>query len=85
MVQGVVEIPIICEFPNIFPEEISGLPPIREIDFAIELLPRTAPISIAPYRMARVELGELKIQLQELLDQGFVRPSISPGELQFCL
>ncbi|KAJ8639842.1 hypothetical protein MRB53_016536 [Persea americana] len=76
--QGVEEIPIVCEFPDIFPEEIPGLPPVREIDFTIELLPGTAPISIAPYRMAPAELGELKIQLQELLDKSFIRPSISP-------
>ena len=78
--QGVEEIPIVCEFPDIFPEEILGLPPVGEIDFTIELLPGTAPISIAPYRMAPAELGELKIQLQELLDKGFVRPSVSPWE-----
>ncbi|KAJ8633073.1 hypothetical protein MRB53_026409 [Persea americana] len=75
--QGVKEIPIVCEFLDIFPKEIPGLPPVREIDFTIELLPGTAPISIAPYRMTPTELGELKIQLQELLDKGFVRPSIS--------
>ena len=76
--QGVEEIPIVCEFPDIFPKEILGLPPVREIDFTIELLPGTALISIAPYRMAPAELGELKIQLKELLDKGFVRPSVSP-------
>ena len=72
------EIHIVDEFPDVLLEEIQGLPPIREIDFTIELLPGTAPISIALYRMAPAELGELKIQLQELLDKGFVRPSISP-------
>ena len=76
--QGVEDIPIVWEFPDVFPEEIPGLPPIREIDFTIELLPGTAPISIAPYRMTPAELGELKTQLQELLDKGFVRPSVSP-------
>ena len=54
------------------------MPPTREIDFTIELLPGTTPISIAPYRMAPAELGELKTQLQDLLDKGFVRPSVSP-------
>ena len=58
--QGVEEIPIVEEFPDVFQEEIPGLPPTREIDFAIELLPGIAPISIAPYRMAPAELGELK-------------------------
>ncbi|XXG53375.1 hypothetical protein AAC387_Pa03g1473 [Persea americana] len=61
--QGVEEIPVVCEFPVVFPEEIPGLPPIREIEFTIELLPGTVPISIAPYRMAPAELGELKLQL----------------------
>ena len=61
--QGVEEIPIVEEFPDVFPEEIPGLPPMREIDFTIELLTGTAPISIAPYRMAPAELGELKTQL----------------------
>ncbi|TYK29809.1 ty3-gypsy retrotransposon protein [Cucumis melo var. makuwa] len=55
-----------------------GLPPSREIDFAIELQPGTAPISRAPYRMAPAELKELKVQLQELLDKGFIRPNVSP-------
>ena len=76
--QGVEEIPVVCEFPDVFPEEIPGLPPIREVEFTIELLPGTAPISIAPYRMAPAELGELKLQLQELLSKGFIRPSVSP-------
>ncbi|XXG62687.1 hypothetical protein AAC387_Pa05g1002 [Persea americana] len=76
--QGVEEILIVCKFPDIFTEEIPGLPLVRKIDFTIELLPRTAPISIAPCRMAPAELGELKIQLQELLDKGFVRSSVSP-------
>ncbi|NAW44950.1 RNA-directed DNA polymerase [Salmonella sp. gx-f4] len=54
------------------------MPPNREIEFAIDLLPGTAPISIAPYRMVPTELKELKAQLQELTDKGFVRPSFSP-------
>ncbi|XP_031745581.1 uncharacterized protein LOC116406021 [Cucumis sativus] len=56
----------------------EGLPPHREVDFAIELEPNTTPISRAPYRMAPAELKELKVQLQELLDKGFIRPSVSP-------
>ena len=63
---------------DIFPEELPGLPPVREISFEIELLPGTGPISKAPYRMAPAELKELQIQLQELLDKGFIRPSHSP-------
>ena len=58
--------------------ELPGLPPTREVDFSIELQPGTTPISMAPYRIAPVELRELKTQLQELLKKGFVRPSTSP-------
>ncbi|KAL4037983.1 hypothetical protein IC575_001586 [Cucumis melo] len=72
--------PVVMEYPDVFPDELPGLPPPREIDFAIELEPDTAPISRAPYRMAPVELKELKVQLQELLDKGFIRPSVSPWE-----
>ncbi|KAG8487764.1 hypothetical protein CXB51_018053 [Gossypium anomalum] len=68
----------VCEFPDVFPEELLGLPPDREVEFAIEVYPGTAPISISPYRMSPTELNELKIQLQDLLDRGFIRPSISP-------
>ena len=75
---AVKDIPVVCEFSDIFPEEIPGLPPVREIDFTIELVPGTTPISKAPYRMAPAELRELKAQLQDLLDKGFVRPSVSP-------
>ncbi|KAG8478880.1 hypothetical protein CXB51_028735 [Gossypium anomalum] len=71
-------IPIVCEYPNVFPEELSGLPLEREIDFGIELVLGTTPISISPYRMAPTELKELKAQLQELTDKGFARPSLSP-------
>ncbi|KAA3483692.1 DNA/RNA polymerases superfamily protein [Gossypium australe] len=69
---------VVCEYPDVFPEELPGLPPVREIEFGIELVPGTAPISIAPYRMAPTELKELKAQLQELTDKGFARPSFSP-------
>ena len=71
-------IPTVCDFPEVFPEELPGLPPEREVQFAIDVLPDAAPVSKAPYRMAPVELKELKTQLQELLDKGFIRPSISP-------
>ncbi|TYK04282.1 pol protein [Cucumis melo var. makuwa] len=70
--------PVVREYPDVFPDELPGLPPPREIDFAIELEPDTAPISRASYRMALTELKELKVQLQELLDKGFIRPSVSP-------
>ena len=61
-----------------FPEEIPGLPPQREIDLSIELLPGSAPVSKVPYQMSIPELTELKIQLQELLEKGYIRPSVSP-------
>ena len=61
-----------------FPEELPGLPPDRETEFTIEVTPGVALVSIPPYRMAPLELQELKKQLQELLDKGFVRPSVSP-------
>ncbi|BBG96968.1 transposable element gene [Prunus dulcis] len=72
------DIPVVQEFPDVFPEDLPGLPHHREIEFTIELVRRTNPISQAPYRMAPVELKELKIQLQELVDKEFIRPSFSP-------
>ena len=72
------DIPLVKEFPDVFPEELPGLPPDRETKFSIEILPGTGPISKAPYRMAPTELRELKLQLQDLLDKGFIRPSVSP-------
>ncbi|KAL5558538.1 hypothetical protein UlMin_034749 [Ulmus minor] len=72
------DVPVVNEFKGVFPEDLPGIPPDREITFEIELLPGTAPISKAPYRMAPAELKELQTQLQELLDKGFIRPSHSP-------
>jgi hypothetical protein len=69
---------IVKEFPDVFPSDLSGLPPRREVEFSISLLPGAAPISIASYRLAPAELLELKRQIQELLDKGFIRPSVSP-------
>eukprot|EP00253_Pinus_taeda_P016981 PITA_16981 len=69
---------VIQEFTDVFPEEIPGLPPKRNIDFTIELVPGAAPVSRAPYRMSVPELTELKMQLQELLDKNYIRPSVSP-------
>ncbi|WRX28300.1 hypothetical protein QQP08_020789 [Theobroma cacao] len=71
-------VPVVSEFPDVFPDELPGLPPDREFKFTIDLLPGTAPISIPPYRMAPAELKELKVQLQELVDKGFIHPSMSP-------
>ncbi|KAG8472804.1 hypothetical protein CXB51_034687 [Gossypium anomalum] len=85
------------EFQDVFPEELSGLASNREVEFRIDLLPGTALVSITPYRMAPKELVELKAQIQELLDRGFIRPSVSPwgapvlfvkkkdGTMQMCI
>ena len=69
---------VVKDFPDVFPEELPGIPPVREVELSIEIFPGTAPTSRASYRMAPTELKELKIQLQELLDKGFIRPSVSP-------
>ena len=91
------EIPVVREFSDVFPDDITCLPPKREVEFTIDLIPWTEPISIPPYRMAPVELRELKAQLEELLSKGFIRPSISPwgapvlfvkkkdGSLRLCI
>ncbi|KAG8503136.1 hypothetical protein CXB51_000932 [Gossypium anomalum] len=70
--------PVVCEYPDVFPEELPRLPLTREVEFGIELVPGTTPILIAPYRMAPTKLKELKVQLQELTDKGFTRPSYFP-------
>nr|GEZ22437.1 putative reverse transcriptase domain-containing protein [Tanacetum cinerariifolium] len=70
--------PIVQDFSNVFPEELPGIPSERKVKFGIKLIPGTQPISKAPYRMDPIELKELKEQLQELLDLGFIRPSVSP-------
>jgi hypothetical protein len=71
------DIPIVCEYPDVFPEDLPRMPPDRDVEFIIELQPSTAPISKRPYRMPPNELAELKIQLQDLLAKGFIRPSAS--------
>ena len=72
------DIPIVREFSDFFPNDLPGLPLDHEIEFSIDLLLGTTPISKAPYRMAPTELKELKEQLVELLDKGFICPSASP-------
>ena len=72
------DIPVVCEFADVFPDDLPGLPSKRDIEFVIELQPGTAPISKRPYRMPPMKLAELKIQLQDLLDKGYIRPSASP-------
>ncbi|WVZ80143.1 hypothetical protein U9M48_027642 [Paspalum notatum var. saurae] len=76
--QEIKKIPVVCEFPDVFSEELPGLPLDRDVEFKIDLVPGTAPVSRKPYRMAPDELKELKTQLQEQLDKGFIRPSSSP-------
>ena len=93
----VTQVSVVKEFVDVFPEELPGLPPEREVEFCIDLIPDTRPISIPPYRMAPAELKELKDQLEDLLDKGFIRPSVSPwgapvlfvkkkdGSLRLCI
>jgi hypothetical protein len=69
---------IVCEHLDVFLEELPGMPPDRDIEFSIELLPGTAPISKTPYRMDVKDLVKLKKQIEELLEKGFIRPSSSP-------
>ena len=71
-------IPVVSEYPDVFPEELPGMPPDRELDFAFDLVPGTAPIYKKYYRMPSSELVELKKQLDEMLQKGYIRPSSSP-------
>nr|GFC20249.1 putative nucleotidyltransferase, ribonuclease H [Tanacetum cinerariifolium] len=75
--------PVVFEFPDVFPDELPGIPPVREVEFNIELIPGAETILRAPYRMALIELKELKDQLQELLERGFIRLSVSPWGAPF--
>lgn len=72
------ELPIVCDFPEVFLEDVSDLPPECEVEFSIELVLGTRPISMAPYYMCAFELNELKSQLEDLLEKKFIRPSVSP-------
>ncbi|GKB14609.1 putative reverse transcriptase domain-containing protein [Tanacetum coccineum] len=72
------DIPVVKEFPNVFPEDLPGIPPVRQVEFQIDLIPGAAPIARTPYRLAPSEMQELSNQLQELTDRGFIRPSTSP-------
>ena len=77
---GVVqeEVPVVKDFPEVFPEELPGMPPDRDIEFLIELLPGTGPISKRPYRMPAKDFMEIKKHIKELLDKCYIRPSSSP-------
>ncbi|GJV98329.1 putative reverse transcriptase domain-containing protein, partial [Tanacetum coccineum] len=72
------DVPIVRDFPEVFPEDLPGLPPTRPVEFQIDLVPGAAPVARAPYRLAPSEMKELSEQLQELSDKGFIRPSSSP-------
>ncbi|GJW76497.1 putative reverse transcriptase domain-containing protein [Tanacetum coccineum] len=72
------DVPIVRDFPKVFLEDLPGLPPVRPVEFHIDLIPRAAPVARAPYRLAPSEMKELSEQLQELSDKGFIRPSSSP-------
>ncbi|GJW55819.1 putative reverse transcriptase domain-containing protein [Tanacetum coccineum] len=72
------DIPVVREFLEVFPEDLPGLPPVRQVEFQIDLIPGATPVARAPYRLAPSEMQELSNQLQELADRGFIRPSTSP-------
>ncbi|GJX52944.1 putative reverse transcriptase domain-containing protein [Tanacetum coccineum] len=72
------DVPIVRDFPKVFPEDLPGLPPTRQVEFQIDLIPGAAPVARAPYRLAPSEMKELSEQLKELSDKGFIRPSSSP-------
>nr|KYP37421.1 Transposon Ty3-I Gag-Pol polyprotein [Cajanus cajan] len=75
----IADIDVMRDFAEVFPDEVPGLPPTREMEFSIDLVPGVGPVSVAPYRMAPAELVELKGQLEDLLEKQLVRPSVSPG------
>ncbi|GJX43690.1 putative reverse transcriptase domain-containing protein [Tanacetum coccineum] len=72
------DVPIVQDFPEVFPEDLPGIPPTRQVEFQIDLIPGVAPVARAPYRLALSEMKELSDQLKELSDKGFIRPSSSP-------
>jgi hypothetical protein len=75
------QVPVVCEYPNVFPEELPGMPPDWDIEFIIELIPGTTPIAQRPYCMNPQELEELKKQLTDMLSKGLIHPSASPWGL----
>ncbi|GKG30696.1 hypothetical protein Tco_0423184, partial [Tanacetum coccineum] len=72
------EVPVVQDFPEVFPEDLPGIPPTRQVEFQIDLIPGAALVARAPYRLAPSEMKELSDQLKELSDKGFIRPSSSP-------
>ncbi|GKG34827.1 hypothetical protein Tco_0437523, partial [Tanacetum coccineum] len=83
------DVPIVQNFPEVFPKDLSGLPPTRQVEFQIDLVPGDEPKARAPYRLAPSEMKELSEQLKELSDKGFIRPSSSPKKkdesFQMCI
>ncbi|XP_028953963.2 uncharacterized protein [Malus domestica] len=75
---SVEDVRVVRHFPDVFLDDLPGLSPDRDVEFTIDLFPGTDPISLTPYRMAPAKLRELKVQLQELVDKGFIQPSTSP-------
>ncbi|XP_073121966.1 uncharacterized protein [Henckelia pumila] len=76
--RSITDVEIVCDFLDVFPDDVVGIPLVREVEFSIELLPGTVPISKALYHLAPTEMIELTDQIQELLKKGFIRPSVSP-------
>ena len=76
--KDIQNIPVVRDFPDIFPEELPGLPPQRQVEFRIDLVPGATPVAKSPYRLAPAEMQELNCQLNKLLSKGFIRPSFSP-------
>ena len=77
-------IPVVSEFPEVFPDDICELPPEREVEFIIDLVPGANPVSIAPYRMSPVELAEVKAQVQDLLSNNLFVQAHHRGERRSC-
>ncbi|GJR25992.1 hypothetical protein Tco_1102224 [Tanacetum coccineum] len=77
-VKRLEDVPTVRDFPEVFPEDLLGLPPMRQVEFQIDVVPGAATVARAPYRLAPSELRELSTQLKELYDKGFIRPSSSP-------
>ncbi|KAJ0810336.1 putative nucleotidyltransferase, Ribonuclease H [Helianthus annuus] len=75
---SISDVPVVRDFPDVFPEDLPGPPPARSVDFRIDLVPGATPVAKSPYRLAPSEMQELSSQLQELLNKGFIRPSTSP-------
>ncbi|XP_061360656.1 uncharacterized protein LOC133304603 [Gastrolobium bilobum] len=74
----IADISVVCDFEDVFPDEIPHFSPEREIQFSIDILPGVGPISLAPYRMSPLELAQLKNQIEDLCSKNFIRPSVSP-------